>query len=392
MTARRHTLIGLFFVLVTGILGWFTLFKSDLSLFAESFPMTAYFKEGGGLHKGDSVLVAGMRWGRVVNLEYHSDERDMDRRVKVEFTLEHEVTLYDDHVIEIEDATVLGGKRLSIEPGTPDRGLWEGDLRPGTVKPNVMEAVGNLVSDNRDNLKSVIDNLAQVSETVNTEISEGDGVLRQLLSDGELAQEVKRAVTEIADTFENLKRLTDKIDAGQGTLGQLLADEELYGTIKSIAADLQDLFGDLANHEGILGALLDEEDPMLDQARKVVADLQQIVADAEAGVGTVGLLLKDEELRDNVAGIVDDLEQGRGTIGKLLKDEEVYDDIRQISDNLLAVSDRLASGEGTIGKLVNDQEIYDLLLKAVRSFTGSLEEAREAAPISTFLNTVFLGF
>ena len=57
MTAQRQTLIGLFFVVVTGILGWFTLFKSDLSLFAESFPMTAYFDAGGGLHEGDSVLV-----------------------------------------------------------------------------------------------------------------------------------------------------------------------------------------------------------------------------------------------------------------------------------------------------------------------------------------------
>ena len=131
---------------------------------------------------------------------------------------------------------------------------------------------------------------------------------------------------------------------------------------------------------------------MLGQARKVIAGLEQIVVDAEAGVGTVGLLLKNEETREDVRLIVEDLQEGRGTIGKLLKNEEVYDEIRLISDNLLAVSDQLASGEGTIGKLVNDQEIYDLLLKAVRSFSGALEETREAAPISTFLNTVFLGF
>ena len=87
MTAQRHTLIGLFFVVVTGVLGWFTLFKSDLSLFAKSFPMTAYSAEGGGLREGDSVLVAGMRWGTVVKMRYEPDATEMNRRVKVDFTL-----------------------------------------------------------------------------------------------------------------------------------------------------------------------------------------------------------------------------------------------------------------------------------------------------------------
>ena len=36
--------------------------------------------------------------------------------------------------------------------------------------------------------------------------------------------------------------------------------------------------------------------------------------------------------------------------------------------------------------------LYLQLEKAVTVLVGSLEEAREAAPISTFLNTVFLGF
>ena len=46
----------------------------------------------------------------------------------------------------------------------------------------------------------------------------------------------------------------------------------------------------------------------------------------------------------------------------------------------------------TLGKLLNDDELYLQLEKAVTVLVGSLEEAREAAPISTFLNTVFLGF
>ena len=73
-----------------------------------------------------------------------------------------------------------------------------------------------------------------------------------------------------------------------------------------------------------------------------------------------------------------------------------------MNDNLLAISRDLdsalrapAEGErapGTIGRLLYEAELYDQLEQAVRVLTGTLEEAREAAPIATFLNTVFLGF
>ena len=52
----------------------------------------------------------------------------------------------------------------------------------------------------------------------------------------------------------------------------------------------------------------------------------------------------------------------------------------------------MAEGRGTIGKLIMDDESYVELQKAIATLTGSLEEAREAAPITTLLNTLFLGF
>ena len=39
-----------------------------------------------------------------------------------------------------------------------------------------------------------------------------------------------------------------------------------------------------------------------------------------------------------------------------------------------------------------DDELYRELQRAMTTLTGTLEEAREAAPIATFLSTVFLGF
>ena len=71
---------------------------------------------------------------------------------------------------------------------------------------------------------------------------------------------------------------------------------------------------------------------------------------------------------------------------------ELYETVRSIADDLSASSRALREGEGTIGKLVHDDELYEELRRALATLTGTLEEAREAAPITTLLNSLFLGF
>ena len=86
------------------------------------------------------------------------------------------------------------------------------------------------------------------------------------------------------------------------------------------------------------------------------------------------------------------LVEGEGTLGRLLNEDLLYEDLSATLANLRQASAALNSTEGTLGLLLNDDGIYRDLEKAVGTLTGTLEEAREAAPISTFLSTVFLGF
>ena len=117
-----------------------------------------------------------------------------------------------------------------------------------------------------------------------------------------------------------------------------------------------------------------------------------IAGDLEEGRGTLGKLLKDPSIADNIEKITGDLAEGRGTLGLLLTEDEVYQDIRQIVDDLADASAALREGRGTLAKLLYEDEMYAEMQRALGVLTGSLEEAREAAPIATFLNTVFLGF
>lgn len=393
MTSQRQALLGMFFVLVFGILGWFTLFESDLSWFREKFSVKVHFEEAGGLREGDPVLVAGMRWGEVESLTY-DPERTPDERVEVVLVLNEPVRLFGDHAIRIEDATVLGGKQLTIDPGEPAQGEVPSEGLYGQVSPGVMKALAEVVDENRESFRNILTGL----ETLVGDVQGGEGILSRLLYDEELANNLGNAVEAVSATFENAEALTAGLREGTGTFGRLFQDEALYTQITGIADGVQGfveraerLLADVEAGKGTVGMLLRDEEASQD-VRESLASLKTILADLEKGQGTLGKLLKDPSVAENLDRITTAIADGEGTLGRLLMEDDVYEDIAAIAENLADVSRALREGEGTLGKLLYDDELYAEARKALGVLTGTLEEAREAAPISTFLSTLFLGF
>ena len=60
MVNQRQLLLGAFFVIVLSLLGVYTLFLTDFSLFKERHTLVVHFPQASGLRQGDSVLVAGI--------------------------------------------------------------------------------------------------------------------------------------------------------------------------------------------------------------------------------------------------------------------------------------------------------------------------------------------
>jgi len=395
MTSQRYLLLGLFFVVVFGVLGWFTLFKSNFSLFREHHPLQVYFSDGGSLRAGDSVLVAGMRWGKVDAMNF-DPRAERERRVRVDLTLDRPLALFRDARIEIKDATVLGGKMLSIEPGHEDNGAFAaGEPLLGAVSPNVMDSLTDVIAENRESFTSILSDL----EEVVAQLQGGEGALGRMIYDEQLAENLEQAVASISATFDNAQAITEQLRNGeQGTIGRLIYEDDVYVQLQTLESDLQALIAEgrevlraAREGEGPLGLLLNDAE-VAARVRDVTERLARIVTDLDEGRGTLGVLLRDPELGEQVKSLVSDLAEGRGTLGKLWKDETLYEDVRLTAHNLADASTALAEGRGTLGRLLHDEEIYVQIEKAVTVLVGSLEEAREAAPISTFLNTLFLGF
>ena len=394
MSSKSQLLLGAFFVAVLGILGYYTLFLTDFSLFREEHGMTVYFPDANGLRDGDTVLVAGMRRGRVANLTY-DPTADLDRRITVSLRMDEQVPLRDGFSIHIEDATMLGGKLVVIDPGPAG-----GDAIPveaqlfGQVKASALAGLGDLIADSRGSVNKI---LADVGAVVG-DMREGNGVIGRLIYDQTLSTDVSAGLASISATFANLEEVTGKVRAGEGVLGRLVTDEDLAGKLEEVATNLGAITEDfrvtaanLKEGKGTFGRLMNDE-VLGEDVAQAVAQLRDIVSRINAGEGTLGRLVADGAIADHMQSILAKADNGEGLIGQLLSNEEVFGKLTQVADDLAAVSGSLRSGEGTLGKLLMDDALYTQLQQALNVVTLSLEEYREAAPITTFTSVLFGAF
>ncbi len=263
MTPRRHLLLGLLFLAATGILSYYTLFKTDFSLFEERQSLTVTAEDARGLRAGAPVLYAGVRWGKIDSVAPDLD-RPREERVKIDLSLDRPIRLFEDHRVTIESASVLGGVQLGIDPGNRDTGeLSAGaDLRARSA-PDVLSSLGEVVDENRAALKNAITGIESAVASLNS----GTGTFARLLNDETTANDLASAIENIDRTFENTQALTADLRAGQGTMGKLLSDSKLHDDIEQLIAGLdgfaveaRQLLTDAREGEGVLSALVYDEE------------------------------------------------------------------------------------------------------------------------------------
>ncbi|HVS17911.1 MAG TPA: MlaD family protein [Planctomycetota bacterium] len=394
MDQRKQFALGTFFIVVLALLSYATLFLTDFRWFRDSHPMVVHFREANGLRPGDSVLVAGIRQGRVTELAY-DPTAVLERRVTATMLLDEEVRLRQGFVIRIEDATLLGGRQITIDPGPPEGS----ELAPettlfGMVAGNPLADLGALIDENREAFRTILDNVTGFTD----DLRQGRGTLGRLVSDEGLADQVTSAVGRFEAFSDNAAALTGDLREGKGAIGRLFADEELGQQLEDIAArlatitaDVAEFTKDLPEGKGLLPRMINDE-ALADDVREVVADVRAALDKVTSGEGNLGKLIYDGEAMDHITSIFAKVDSGEGDLGALIHRTEVYDRLAGIADDLSEVSAGLRSGRGTVGKLLVDDQLYVDLQRAVELVIRSLEEYREAAPVTTFTSVLFGAF
>lgn len=396
MSSKQQTLLGLLTVAALAVLGFYTLFLTDVNLFGKSIQMVVQFPDANGLREGDAVLVAGLRVGRVKTMAFDA-RAERSKRITVVINLDEEIPLFEDYSIVIEESTLLGGRNVSILPGqsaAPPLELTPGIALVGHVAPNPIDSLstlGTLIDANSGSITDLFTNFAAVS----SDLRKGRGLLGRILTDDELADTASRGVDDFAAMGADLRELSRRITAGEGTIGRLFSSDEMYDQVYATVTDLKDLADGIKNGKGIAGKLFGDE-ALAAEVDRALRNFSGISDDLAAGRGTIGKLLKDDTTADNLTAITTDIKAvtdkvaaGEGTIGKLFASDELYQSLLSFSQRIDSMTAKLENGDGTLAKLLSDDELYDEILTGVKLLNRSLEDYREAAPVSNFTSALF---
>lgn len=315
------------------------------NIFASKTTYFAIFQDVGGLQKGNTVRVAGVNVGSVTEVVigeagsievYFRVIDDAAHLVRGDFNLQ---VGKDDPAqpsyASIGSKGLLGDRIIEVTVGSDKYPEWDPDEAiPVSVGGGIMalaertlyEAEGTahnlrLATDPfadqefSNDLKETARNIAKASGM----LASGEGTIGALMTDEQLARDVKGAVknlklagTQVAELGENLNRITEEVQHGDGTAHALF-----YGTEGTEAiTNIRDTFG----------------------------QLNSILTDIRQGDGTINQLIYGElgdsfmtnlqNASDDIAFLTKEMREGKGTIGALLTDPSIYEDIKRLVGDL----------------------------------------------------------
>jgi len=245
-----------------------------------------------GLRSGDTVQVAGVKFGKVDAVTLQPDG------VRVKLRLDADAMVRHDAIARLDYQALSGTRFISISLGTPSAPvLKDGDTIEGEVPPGITKMIDELqgVAHSVESLAdSLNENQDRVLKNVNALIEDNRATLHQAL--------------------ENLDSITAKLDHGDGTMAKLLNDSTLYDRVTSVMTDLQKVSDRLAHGEGDLGRLVNSDGALYDEVRETVArlnttanNLEDISTRVRNGEGTLGRIVTDDalylEAQDAVRGL-----------------------------------------------------------------------------------------
>ncbi len=198
---KNEIMVGIFFFAALGILGYFTIIMSeDLFDTREYYKMTVLFPNVEGLGKSDRVKINGVESGIVKDVRLMKDNE-----VLVTLKMHIDFLLYENYKIKIKNETALGGKYISIYPGTKYEdnriiALKENrtNLR-GEGSGDIFGEITDFIAENRANIYKSIRNIRDITSKINT----GKGTIGKLVNENKIYNNTDDLVKEVRETIED---------------------------------------------------------------------------------------------------------------------------------------------------------------------------------------------
>jgi phospholipid/cholesterol/gamma-HCH transport system substrate-binding protein len=308
------------------LLGGFIVVMGGLSV-ARVYSLFIDFDNPSGLQIGAPVKIAGVKVGKVEDLEFRGGKADPDVKwtalVRVRISVEDKVrsAIHDDAKFVITTNGVLGEPFIAIQPGNVDKPvLAENSKRQGQDPPRLdvflAEAsdILHIAHEALTSDKGLVHDLGQhglsLVKGLDEVVAENRGSLGNIVKNTETM--TKDGITLIDSAKEKidgpqLRRIMNNVDVTMSSVatetGPLL--KETRGLIAKVDTISSDVLG--PEERAKLKRSLTQLEQTLTTVNKTTTDVQAVVEHVKAGKGTVGAFLMDEEIYDDLQEMLRDL-------------------------------------------------------------------------------------
>jgi len=165
MNAMRHTLLGLFFFVTMGLLGYFTIYLGDVMSPEQRTTLVAWFDTVDGLGVGDPVMIRGVQSGRVTKVAIVRDATPFpERPLRVEFIVNQRLELRGGYTIAIGSPSLLGGKEIDVLEGDREPlAATEYSRLVGLADANLVRNLAGLLDENRADIHRIVHSVANLT-------------------------------------------------------------------------------------------------------------------------------------------------------------------------------------------------------------------------------------
>ncbi len=320
--------VGVLILVALGLLGAFVVVMGGLS-FEPTYTVYVDFDNPGGLQTGAPVKIAGVKVGKVKEMQFRGGEIDPKTnqpvapiRIAASVEKRYQKAIFENSRWYVTTQGVLGEQFLAIEPGSQDRPMLPDKAVVHGISPPRLDL---LLSESYELLHraydGIIKNEKQIGETF-------DGLHATLKGTGDFMagnhKKLDNIVTNVetltVESNETVRAARDRyIDNPQ--IQRIISNVEHTTTTldKEVGPLLRDGRGVLGDAKKLTGTLA--SDPQLRKYEKITQDVSDTT-------GRAKLAASDAQ------AMVAHVKRGKGTVGALLMDEALYDDLQEMLRDL----------------------------------------------------------
>jgi phospholipid/cholesterol/gamma-HCH transport system substrate-binding protein len=320
--------VGVLILTAVGLLAAFLLVMGGIN-FQPTYRLFVDFDNPGGLQIGAPVKIAGVKVGKIEEIEFRGGKPDPTTgrreplvRISIAVEKRYQESVYENSLFYVTTQGVLGEQFLAIDPGSSDRPSLPEDATVRGLDPprldmllaegyELLHSTVSAVRDNREQIAQTFDALRLTLRGTGTFFANNQERLDRIVVNVEQAtvegNDLLKGANEKFVKGEQVDRILRNVDVVTSDVARqgppLLADAR---HTMSNAKRLSDTVGSEAQQRK-LERIVDDTATLVSRANAATADAQVVVAQMRRGRGTVGALLMDEQLFDDLQEMVRDL-------------------------------------------------------------------------------------